>query len=132
MEYTDRTRKIVRELLGAVAESMELDRGYVEEALELKSSFQKFGGSLYPPCPEPEKTLGLPAHNDPGLFTILIVRSGLPGLQIGRQGQWIEVNPPPNSMIVNVGDQLEVTILYLLLSIIHAKLVLNIKKHNKG
>ncbi|KAG6406765.1 hypothetical protein SASPL_134375 [Salvia splendens] len=93
---------MARELVGAVAESMELDRDYVEEALELKSSFQKFGGNFYPPCPEPDQTLGLPAHNDPGLFTILLIRDGLPGLQIDRQDQWFEVNPPPNSMIVNM------------------------------
>ncbi|KAL1564627.1 2-oxoglutarate-dependent dioxygenase 19-like [Salvia divinorum] len=108
VEYTERTRKMARELVGAVAESMELDRKYVEEALELDSSFQKFGGNFYPPCPQPEQTLGLPAHNDPGLFTILLIHNGLAGLQIERQSHWFEVNPPPNSMIVNVGDHLEI------------------------
>ncbi|KAG6383413.1 hypothetical protein SASPL_156835 [Salvia splendens] len=84
-EYTERTRKMARELVGAVAESMELDRQYVEEALELDSSFQKFGGNFYPPCPQPDQTIGLPPHNDPGLFTILLIHNGLAGLQIERQ-----------------------------------------------
>ncbi|KAG6406764.1 hypothetical protein SASPL_134374 [Salvia splendens] len=107
-EYAGRVRKIVREMVGAIAESMELDRDYVEEALELKSSHQKLGASFYPPCPQPEKTLGLPPHNDTGLFTILAVRDGEPGLQTNRQGQWFEVTPPPNFVIVNVGEHLEI------------------------
>lgn len=94
--------------MGAVSEAMGLDRQFVEEALELDSSFQKFGANFYPPCPQPDQTIGLPPHNDPGLFTILLIHNGLAGLQIERHGQWFEVNPPPNSMIVNVGDHLEV------------------------
>ncbi|KAL1534362.1 2-oxoglutarate-dependent dioxygenase 19-like [Salvia divinorum] len=107
-EYTGRVRKMVREMVGAIAESMELDRDYVEEALQLKSSHQKLGASFYPPCPQPDKTLGLPPHNDTGLFTILAIRNGEPGLQTDRQGQWFEVNPPPNCMVVNVGEHLEI------------------------
>lgn len=107
-EYTAKTRKMARELVIAVSEAMELDQNYVEEALKLNSSFQKFGGNFYPPCPQPDQTIGLPPHNDPGLFTILLIHNGLAGLQIERHGQWFEVNPPANSMIVNVGDQLEI------------------------
>ena len=99
---------MVREMVGAIAESMELDRDYVEEALELKSSHQKLGAHFYPPCPQPDKTIGLPPHNDTGLFTILAIRNGEPGLQTDRQGQWFEVIPPPNCVIVNVGEHLEV------------------------
>ncbi|KAH6833260.1 hypothetical protein C2S53_018094 [Perilla frutescens var. hirtella] len=108
LEYTGRIRKMVRELVGGVSEAMELDQDYVEEVLKLDSSFQKFGGNFYPPCPQPDQTIGLPPHNDPGLFTILLIHNGLAGLQIERHGQWFEVNPPQNSMIVNVGDQLEI------------------------
>ncbi|KAG6421974.1 hypothetical protein SASPL_118534 [Salvia splendens] len=109
VEYNERTRKMAREMVGAVVEFMELDRDYVEEALELDSSFQKFGGNFYPACPQPDQTIGLPPHNDPGLFTILLIHNRLAGLQIERKSHWFEVNSPPNSMIVNVGDHLEVT-----------------------
>ncbi|KAL1534361.1 2-oxoglutarate-dependent dioxygenase 19-like [Salvia divinorum] len=107
-EYAGRVRRVVREMVGAIAEHMELDRDYVEEVLELKSSHQKLGASFYPPCPQPDKTLGLPPHNDTGFFTILAVRDGVPGLQTQHHGQWFEVNPPPNHMVVNVGEHLEI------------------------
>ncbi len=63
--------------------------------------------NYYPPCPLPSLTLGLGAHSDPNLLTILH-QCKVGGLQIYRDGSWFSVKPLPNSFIVNVGDSFEV------------------------
>jgi len=61
----------------------------------------------YPPCPDPSRTLGLPPHCDRDLITILLP-GAVPGLEVAYRGDWIKVQPVPNSFVVNFGLQLEV------------------------
>ncbi|CAK9214741.1 unnamed protein product [Sphagnum troendelagicum] len=63
--------------------------------------------NYYPPCPLPSLTLGLGAHTDPNLLTILH-QCSVGGLQICHgHGSWFSVKPSPNSFIINVGDSFE-------------------------
>ncbi|KAL6517619.1 hypothetical protein OROMI_033320 [Orobanche minor] len=107
LEYTDQTRKLARELVEAVSETLGLDKHYVDGVLELDSSFQMFAANLYPPCPEPDQAIGIPPHTDPGLFTFLI-HNGVAGLQIEHDGHWFEADSPQNSILVNAADQLQI------------------------
>ncbi|XP_057983044.1 probable 2-oxoglutarate-dependent dioxygenase SLC1 [Malania oleifera] len=82
-----------------------------EEEDEIMKEFRE-GSQLmvlncYPPCPQPELTLGMPAHSDYGFLTLLL-QDNVPGLQIQFQGQWLTLQPLPNSFVVNVGDHLEI------------------------
>ncbi|KAE8726967.1 carotene epsilon-monooxygenase [Hibiscus syriacus] len=61
----------------------------------------------FPPCPEPELTLGMPPHSDYGFLTLLL-QDEVEGLQIQYKGKWITVEPLDNSFVVNVGDHLEI------------------------
>nr|TKW25049.1 hypothetical protein SEVIR_3G090900v2 [Setaria viridis] len=61
----------------------------------------------YPPCPDPGRTLGLPPHCDRELITVLLP-GAVPGLEVAYKGDWIKVQPVPNSFVVNFGLQLEV------------------------
>lgn len=63
--------------------------------------------NCYPPCPEPELTLGMPPHSDYGFLT-LVLQDEVQGLQIMSQNKWLAIEPVPNSFVVNVGDHLEV------------------------
>ena len=63
--------------------------------------------NYYPPCPQPDLTLGLPGHKDPNAITILL-QDTVPGLQVLRDGKWLAVNPLPNTLIINIGNQIEV------------------------
>ncbi|XVF55586.1 hypothetical protein PTKIN_Ptkin06aG0047800 [Pterospermum kingtungense] len=63
--------------------------------------------NCFPPCPEPDLTLGMPPHSDYGFLTLLL-QDEVEGLQIQYKGQWITVEPMANSFVVNVGDHLEI------------------------
>ncbi|KAL8536232.1 hypothetical protein ACS0TY_011746 [Phlomoides rotata] len=107
MEYSERIRGVVSTLLKGVSESLGIEETEMEKALELSSSLQIFAANYYPRCPNPDMTLGMPPHSDHGLFTLLI-QNQVGGLQIQHKGTWFNVNPPPNSILVNTGDHLEV------------------------
>lgn len=64
----------------------------------------------YPPCPLPEKCLGLGSHSDPHTLTILL-QDDVGGLQVlTSDNKWIGIRPVQNSFIINIGDTLEVTL----------------------
>ncbi|KAF3442332.1 hypothetical protein FNV43_RR16248 [Rhamnella rubrinervis] len=91
--------------------------GQMEKALNVKDKevIELFEGGLqairmnyYPPCPQPEKVIGLTPHSDAGGLTILLQVSEVEGLQVKKNGVWVSVKPLPNAFIVNVGDILEI------------------------
>uniref|UniRef100_A0A7N2M740 Fe2OG dioxygenase domain-containing protein n=1 Tax=Quercus lobata TaxID=97700 RepID=A0A7N2M740_QUELO len=63
--------------------------------------------NYYPPCPEPNITLGMPPHFDYGFLTLLL-QDEVEGLQIQHQDKWVTVEPIANASVVNVGDHLEI------------------------
>ncbi|GJT46467.1 SRG1-like protein [Tanacetum coccineum] len=63
--------------------------------------------NYYPPCPQPEKVIGLTPHSDPLGITFLLQINDVDGLQIRKDGIWMSVKPLPNAFIVNIGDVLE-------------------------
>lgn len=67
----------------------------------------------YPPCPLPEKCLGLGSHSDPHTLTILL-QDEVGGLQVQKSDNtWVGIRPVPNSFVINIGDTLEVSTLSL-------------------
>ncbi|KAL9257145.1 Codeine O-demethylase-like protein [Drosera capensis] len=62
----------------------------------------------YPPCPQPERVMGLTNHSDSSAITILLQVNEIAGLQVKKDGKWILVEPLPNAFMVNIGDLLEV------------------------
>ncbi|KAK8697411.1 hypothetical protein V6N13_113562 [Hibiscus sabdariffa] len=71
-----------------------------------------FGAALqlnsYPPCPNPNRAMGLAPHTDTSLLTILH-QTAASGLQIFKQGAgWVSVLPIAGALVVNVGDLLHI------------------------
>ncbi|GFY89426.1 hypothetical protein Acr_06g0013660 [Actinidia rufa] len=89
-EYCKRTREVARELLQGISEALGLEENYIEKAMDLESGFQLFAANLYPQCPQPELAMGIPAHTDHGLLTLLI-ENDIGGLQIQHNGKWFNV-----------------------------------------
>ncbi|KAL0306982.1 UNVERIFIED_CONTAM: protein DOWNY MILDEW RESISTANCE 6 [Sesamum radiatum] len=80
-EYLEQVWKVAMKLASAISEGLGLDDGYV--AKFLGEGFQILAANYYPPCPEPDKTLGLAAHSDHGALTILM-ENGVDGLQVNH------------------------------------------------
>ena len=62
----------------------------------------------YPPCPQPLMTIGLPAHTDSTCLSIL-EQGDVPGLQIHRHGTCVPILPVQDSLVIHVGDMLQVS-----------------------
>ncbi|KAL9661163.1 hypothetical protein QQ045_025985 [Rhodiola kirilowii] len=73
---------------------------------------EEYGACLrvnyYPKCPEPELTLGLSSHSDPGGMTLLLPDHQVAGLQVRKDGKCDTVKRAPHAFIVNIGDQIQV------------------------
>lgn len=91
--------------------------GHIGKALNMKEmemrelfedGIQMMRMNYYPPCPQPEKVIGLTRHSDPVGVTILLQLNEVEGLQIKKDGVWVSIKPMPNAFIVNIGDMLEV------------------------
>ncbi|KAH0971517.1 hypothetical protein GBA52_023673 [Prunus armeniaca] len=112
--YAQETKYLFLMLMEAIFESLRLvgtTENNTTEEDEMLKEFQD-GSQLmvvncYPPCPQPDLTLGMPPHSDYGFLTLLL-QDEVEGLQIQKQDQWVTVEPIPNSFVVNVGDHLEI------------------------
>ncbi|KAF3442322.1 hypothetical protein FNV43_RR16238 [Rhamnella rubrinervis] len=63
--------------------------------------------NLYPPCPQPEKVIGLTPHSDASGVSILLQTHDVVGLQVKKDGNWVPVKPIQNAFVINIGDVLE-------------------------
>ncbi|MBA0858730.1 hypothetical protein Goshw_030393 [Gossypium schwendimanii] len=61
----------------------------------------------YPPCPQPELTLGVRKHADAGILTVLL-QNHIGGLQVLHDDQWFDVHPIRGGLVINIGDLLQV------------------------
>lgn len=93
--------------------NLELKEDYLQNAFGGDEMGACLRANFYPKCPQPELTLGLSSHSDPGAITILLPDPDVAGLQVRKGGKWITVKPFPNAFIVNVGDQIQVSIAFV-------------------
>ncbi|KAG9139616.1 hypothetical protein Leryth_024023 [Lithospermum erythrorhizon] len=63
--------------------------------------------NYYPPCPRPDLALGVVAHTDMSILTILVPNE-VQGLQVFRDDFWYDVKYIPNALIIHIGDQAEI------------------------
>ncbi|CAI9101713.1 OLC1v1039105C1 [Oldenlandia corymbosa var. corymbosa] len=88
----------------------------ISEALGLESEHLASLGCLevrrlvchyYPPCPEPELTMGIMKHSDLYFLTILF-QDQIGGFQVFHDSRWLDVPPLEGSLLINAGDMLQV------------------------
>ncbi|CAL9779200.1 unnamed protein product [Musa acuminata subsp. burmannicoides] len=108
-EFATGLEKLAERLLDLLCENLGLEEGYLKNAF-YGSKGPNFGTKVsnYPPCPRPELIHGLRAHTDAGGIILLFQDDRVSGLQLLKDGQWIDVPPMHHSIVVNLGDQLEV------------------------
>ncbi|XP_076930952.1 protein DOWNY MILDEW RESISTANCE 6-like [Bidens hawaiensis] len=103
-KYSLEVRKLSLRMLELIREGLGLEPGYFGEEL---TGNQLLSINLYPRCPDPDLTLGLPKHADPNIITVLL-QGSVYGLQVLKDEQWLGVEPLPNAFVVNIGHQLQI------------------------
>ncbi|KAF6158822.1 hypothetical protein GIB67_012465 [Kingdonia uniflora] len=107
------------EVMGAFTQSLGLGPSYKKG--ELENGMQVMAINCYPPCPQPELTLGLPPHSDYSCVTIVL--QSCSGLQIQNNSEWRVVPEIKCALQVHVGDHLEVLSNGLYKSVHHRTIV---------
>ncbi|XP_038980220.1 probable 2-oxoglutarate-dependent dioxygenase At3g111800 isoform X2 [Phoenix dactylifera] len=107
-EYSQELIKLCERVMKVLSSGLGLDENFLQKA---------FGGddvgvcmrvNFYPKCPQPDLTLGLSSHSDPGGITVLLADDRVKGLQVRRGDGWVTVRPIADAFIINVGDQIQV------------------------
>ncbi|WP_137121927.1 isopenicillin N synthase family dioxygenase [Segeticoccus rhizosphaerae] len=98
---------VALQLLREWAESLGQDRHVFDPAFaDRPSTLTKV--VRYPGRPAGESDQGVGEHKDSGVLTLLFVEPGKAGLQVERDGEWIDAPPVDGALIVNIGELLEV------------------------
>lgn len=108
-EFAAELEKLAEYVLDLFCENLELEKGYLKKIF-YGSSCPTFGTKVsnYPACPKPELIKGLRAHTDAGGVILLFQDDKVGGLQLLKDGDWIDVPPMRHAIVINLGDQLEV------------------------
>jgi isopenicillin N synthase-like dioxygenase len=94
-----------RKLLESIATFLGLDRHWFDDTVSEGNSVLRV--IHYPPLPEGAMGVRAGAHEDINVITLLLgAEEG--GLELlDRNGRWLPVNPPPGTLVCNVGDMLQ-------------------------
>ncbi|KAK9126067.1 hypothetical protein Scep_014913 [Stephania cephalantha] len=108
-EYSFEVVKLCGKLMKILSVNLGLEEGYLQRAFGGEETGACMRVNFYPKCPQPDLTLGLSSHSDPGGMTLLLPDASVPGLQVRRdERHWVTIKPSPHAFIVNIGDQIQV------------------------
>ncbi len=94
------------QLLNIMAAALDLDDGHFEPLIDQHTSAMRAINYPFVAQPENADSLRAGAHTDYGTLTILRTDQ-VPGLEIaGPDGDWITVEPMPDTYVVNLGDSI--------------------------
>lgn len=108
-EYNEKVEKLAKQLMDVIIEGLEVNAAHFQRYVDKASGLLRW--NHYPPCPQPHKALGMSAHTDFNLLTVLH-QGDIGGLQVQKDGEWIAVRPRQDALAINIGDTLQVRILF--------------------
>lgn len=105
LAYYDHIKSIGHQLFGAFALALGLEEAHFEACLRHPPSQLRL--IHYPFQADAQDRPGIGAHTDYECFTLLLATA--PGLQVmDKQGEWIDVPLIEGTMIMNIGDMMEI------------------------
>ncbi|KAF0904810.1 hypothetical protein E2562_037325 [Oryza meyeriana var. granulata] len=110
LEWDVHATAVARALMALLCEGLGLGADTLEETSCLEGKVMVC--HYYPVCPEPERTMGIVPHTDPGVLTVL-AQDGIGGLQVKHTNEdgesyWVDAKPVPGALVINVGDLLQI------------------------
>jgi isopenicillin N synthase-like dioxygenase len=107
MDYATHLSRIATTLFEAMAKNLELNlkstKSYVSENTGLVRVYRY-------PCTD--VGWGMEVHTDSSVLSILNQDDHVSGLQVLKDDQWLTVKPISNTLIVNLGDMMQVLIFF--------------------
>ncbi|KAI3954315.1 hypothetical protein MKW92_002462 [Papaver armeniacum] len=104
--YLKSANKMILAMLTALLKGLgvEIDEATIRSYTDARAVNMNF----YPPCPNPDLTVGVGRHSDLAALTILL-QDDIGGLFVRAQDKgWIEIPPVEDALVINVGDTLEI------------------------
>ncbi|CAK9171497.1 unnamed protein product [Ilex paraguariensis] len=99
--YCEAMKELSLVIMELLAISLEVERLHYKNFFEDGRSIMRC--NYYPPCKEPDLTLGTGPHCDPTSLTILH-QDQVGGLQVFAANKWQSVRPRSDALVVNIGD----------------------------
>lgn len=122
-EYARQLRGLASKILSSLSLCLGLEEGRLEKEVGgLEELLLQMKINYYPKCPQPELALGVEAHTDVSALTF-ILHNMVPGLQLFYQDKWVTAKCVPNSIIMHIGDTIEILSNGKFKSILHRGLV---------
>ncbi|XP_076913428.1 feruloyl CoA ortho-hydroxylase F6H1-3-like [Bidens hawaiensis] len=108
LEYIKSSETVVKKLLKILMNGLnvkEIDK--TKESILMGS--KRINLNYYPKCPNPELTVGVGRHSDVSTLTILL-QDDIGGLYVRNidSMKWVHVPPVNGSLVINVGDALQI------------------------
>nr|AGO02175.1 anthocyanidin synthase [Nekemias grossedentata] len=122
-EYSVELRGLATKILSVLSLGLGLEEGRLEKEVGgMEELLLQKKINYYPKCPQPELALGVEAHTDVSALTF-ILHNMVPGLQLFYEGKWVTAKCVPNSIIMHIGDTIEILSNGKYKSILHRGLV---------
>ncbi|KAL3376963.1 hypothetical protein AABB24_003406 [Solanum stoloniferum] len=121
-QYSTALKELAMKILYVMARALGMKAGDIN-VLFKQDGTQMVRINYYPPCPQPERVMGLCPHTDAIGLAILLQVNETEGLQIKKDGAWIPVPYLPDAFVVNIGDILEIVTNGIYKSIEHRAIV---------
>ncbi|CAB4263446.1 unnamed protein product [Prunus armeniaca] len=102
VEYSKQVMKLGKLLFELLSEALGLKPSHLND-MDCSLGLRILG-HYYPPCPQPELTLGSSKHSDNDFITVLL-QDHIGGLQVLHQNKWIDVLPVPGALVLISNDR---------------------------
>lgn len=106
-EYTLKSEQVAKHVLRAMAKILDFkEEFFVDQVGERIATYARF--TYYPPCPRPDLVYGLKPHTDNSVVTVLLLDKDVGGLQVLKDGHWVDVPVLGHDLLVVVGEEMEI------------------------